>query len=724
MPTTIRSLLIVCTLLFAFNGGTLAQISQGGVPLEVISTKSSAKANIEMPRLSSLEIDAEIDAGQSSGNQLKPLHFAHAFEVSLKPGNLGQWYSTNAGYNVWKLTIRSQGALSLNLIFDQFELSKGARLFLYNDEEEYLGAYTSVNNKVSGKLAVSPLSGDKITVQYEIPEEFGTPNDFEIIRVNHDFLGITKSDRRPLGEAGACNVDVNCDVADNYHQLKNSVCRILVDGTELCSGTLINNTAEDGKPYVISAAHCYDAWDLAEVTVYTFNYESPYCAPLDGDPSNSISGAIMKATHDSLDFALVEMSVVPPPSYRPYYAGWSHSSILPDSTVSIHHPLGDIKKIAFDNNAPVKASFGTKYTANAFLNIKQWDQGVTEIGSSGGGLFNTKNQLVGTLTGGAALCGNPLNDYYASFAVYWDYRSDSTKQVKYWLDPINSGVSFMEAKQFNSGENLCDAFTNLTDNDEHANVRITQGGVFAGYWGGTNDVGITEVSERFSISGDESLQGVSLGVGKIVKKATLPSKIKVKVYSGNTLPESVIYSKELAMSDLVADAMNFIPFDEDVQPAGDFFVGFDLESVQAPDTFVLYQSLRESGDDNSFYFKLSETWTNFTDNDQGAMCNVMEVLACNYNDNPNDTPNIALPENVWIYPNPASTELTLESDQVITVETISVFNLIGQEINAPLLSVHANRVKLDMSGNTPGVYIVRFNYNDSFVSRKFSLVPY
>jgi len=714
--TGILSFLIINT------HNTFAQVSAGGYPLQVISTKSAVVKEEVMPTIKQSVIDSLTDENFSNKGNLKSLRFAVPFSVQLNPDNSGTWYTTSAGFNVWKLTIKSQGAQSLNLIFNDFQLPKGARLYLYNEQEEhYLGAYTSVNNKASGKFAVSPVIGDEITVQYEVPGKLGTPNSFEIVRVNHDFIGITKSDRRPMNVlAGSCNVDVNCDVADRYSELKNSVCRLIVDGTEICSGTLINNTAEDGKPYIISAAHCYDAWDLAETTVYVFNYESPYCAPLDGDPGNSISGAEMKATDAKLDFALVEMSLIPPPTYRPYYAGWSHSSILPDSTVSIHHPQGDIKKIAFDNNAPTKSDFTSDYTSQAFLKIARWDAGVTEIGSSGGGLFNTDGQLIGTLTGGLAICGNPVNDYFASLSVYWDYHSDTTKHVKYWLDPLNTNVSAIDGKQFNSGENLCGAFTNLNDNDEHANVKITSGGSFAGYWGGSNNVGITEILEKFNVAGNESLKGVSLGVGKIVKKAGGTSTITVKVYEGTDSPTSVIYSKNVNILTLAKDAMNYISFDQDVEPVGNFFVGFDISNVQAQDTFVLYQSLRNTGEENNFFYKRSGDWYNFETNDQGAMTNVMELIACNF-DQVTDTPIVDAPADVWLYPNPSNSILNIVSDQEIVVETISVFNVLGQEVKAPLLSVEENRVQIDLSGNTPGTYIVRFNYNDSFVTRKFSV---
>src|SRR5690606_7458064 len=122
------------------------------------------------------------------------------------------------------------------------------------------------------------------------------------------------NDRRPLGiSAGSCNVDFNCEVTGDWSDPGDAVCRIIVNGREICTGVLVNNTGGNKRPYVLSAAHCYDLPELAETSVFTFNYESPFCEPLDGDASNSVSGAEMRAFSDSLDFSLVEMSIVPPP---------------------------------------------------------------------------------------------------------------------------------------------------------------------------------------------------------------------------------------------------------------------------------------------------------------------------------------------------------------------------------------------------------------------------
>ena len=39
-----------------------------------------------------------------------------------------------------------------------------------------------------------------------------------------------------------------------------------------------------------------------------------------------------------------------PANYNPFFAGWDNSGDIPSSTVCIHHPSGDIKKIAFDDD--------------------------------------------------------------------------------------------------------------------------------------------------------------------------------------------------------------------------------------------------------------------------------------------------------------------------------------------------------------------------------------
>ncbi len=729
-----RIVLIIVFFVFILNETGVGQISQGGRPKTTSVLKSAGISVVEMPAVNNKQLEKQSIKNFNTSPQLKSFNFATTFDVSFTTQNSGEWSVADDGTQVWKLKIYSKGAKSINLIFDKFSLPDGARVFLFNEKESYyLGAFTSFNNKSSGKFAVSPVLGDELTVQYEIPAGYPKTESFEIKAVNHDFVGILKSDdRRPRDKlAGSCNIDVNCEIGSKWKDIKDAVCRLIVNGREICTGTLINNTAQDEKPYIISAAHCYDYWNYAETTIYAFNYESPYCAPLDGDPSNSISGAKMKARFDSLDFALAELSLVPPPEYRPYYAGWDRSGDLPDSSVTIHHPQGDIKKISFDYDAPQIDNFSTgsfTYTTNGFFKIVRWDGGVTEGGSSGGSLFNSKKKIIGTLTGGSATCFNPEKDYFERFDMSWDYKSDITKQLKHWLDPLNTGAEALDGERFYVDQDYCAAITHLNDDDTHRNVPIDDDGQFAGYWGGTNNIGITEFMEHFSGTGNEELQGVSFGVGKLVKQFASNSKITLKIYKGNSFPETEIHTKIIYISDLVEDAMNYIGFTSPVEADADFWVGFELSNMAEQDTFVVYQSLREPDLENYFFYKKDGVWLDFNEASNGmySMVNVFELVACNVGTISDSSGSYLLedPLEITIYPNPANDIFTLEAGQDISVDKVSVFNLLGKMVNVQYLNVQQRKVQIDLSGNVPGIYFVKYNNGKNFVTKKVSYVPW
>jgi hypothetical protein len=724
-----RFMLMLIAVFLISEKPAFTQISEGGKPRQPEMLKSNVIPVVEMPAILNSQLISKVKSDIQSKIRLKPLQFAHSFEVNLSPKNSGIWTTTKDGYAIWQLKIRSKTAKSINLIFDHFSLPNGARLFLYNENKsQILGAFTSRNNKSSGKFAVLPVAGEEITLQYELPEYIGNKNNFTIKKVNHDFTGILKYDeRRPLNKtAGSCNIDIKCPEGDEWADVKDAVCRIIVNGVEICSGTLINNTEENEKPYVISAAHCYDEWKFAETSVYTFNYESPYCAPLDGDPTHSISGAIMKAQFDSLDFALTELSVIPPPEYHPYYAGWDRQGNIPDSSVSIHHPQGDIKKIAWDSNSAEFSSFNSSYTPNGFTKILRWDGGVTENGSSGGALLNSEQNLIGTLTGGAATCSNPVRDYFSRFDMAWDFKNDSTKQLKYWLDPLSSGLNKLDGKRFDENENLCQTFTNLDEFDNHENIKLTTSGEFNGFWGGTNNAGITEISERFSITGEEELAGISIGVGKLEYNFANSSEITLKIYNGQDLPETLIYSEDIPISDFEEDAMTYIGLTESISPADTFFVAIELSNMLQQDTFAIYQSLREPEKENNFYFKQDDIWKSFkTSNlENYSISNVIEILACNVLKSVKDTFLVDDELEIIVYPNPTNSSFTVEAGKQIELNKLQVFNLLGKEIMVGFSDYQERKVKIDLSGNVPGVYFVRFNNGKGFVTRKISYVPW
>ena len=63
-------------------------------------------------------------------------------------------------------------------------------------------------------------------------------------------------DRGPFGNSGACNINVNCPEGATWATEKRSVALIVQGGFAACTGGMVNNTANDGTPYFLTANHC------------------------------------------------------------------------------------------------------------------------------------------------------------------------------------------------------------------------------------------------------------------------------------------------------------------------------------------------------------------------------------------------------------------------------------------------------------------------------------
>jgi lysyl endopeptidase len=720
----------VLILLFLLPIAATGQISRGGTPIQIqkLKTASSLTDLVVMPAIDNLKMRMLYNSADQ--NMLKPFRFAHSFEVSLNLNNSGTWYNTTE-VNVWQLRIRSSGAYSLNLIFDQYRLPENARLFLISENTgEIKGAYTSDNNSEKHLFAIEPVEGDDLLVQYEEPVGVPFRGELQIAKVAHDYVGIATKDHRPLGISGTCNVNANCDFANGTENIRDGVCRIIIAGTELCTGTMVNNTALDGAPYVLTANHCIKNETQAQSSIFLFNYESPYCASIDGDVSHSLSGSSLKASFDSLDFTLVRLNNVPPVNYRPYLVGWNHKNIAPSSSICIHHPLGDIKKISIDNDAAVTSKFISGYHPKGFWNVQQWEYGVTEQGSSGSPLFDQSKQLIGSLTGGSASCppGLPTNDYFEKFALAWDYRDESSKQLKTWLDPINSGVEKLDGMSLNSGKTLCSPVTNFKDSDTHSIIKISSGLTNKGYCSGTNSAGYTEFAEQFKFSKSCEVSGISLGIAKVKLTTTNSSSyINVQVYEGTDKPVKLLHTDKFYIKNLYSDAMNYFSFSAPVETTGNFFVSYDISNINEGDSLIVYMANRTDVT-NSFSLKNKDGWSTYdSQNPNGyGSALLVELIACNIDDATSiDTLKSDITE-ARFFPNPfsGSTTLYIETvDSIDSPEEVTVYDLLGKKQNISYTQSGLNKMGLNFTGERAGIYFIRLRSGGKNIIGKVAYLP-
>ena len=335
----------------------------------------------------------------------------------------GRWDDAD-GDAVWRLRITSPGARSLGLVFDAFELPAGGQVFLYDDgRARVLGSYTTANQGPSGKLAIEPLEGDAVTIEYVQPSwVLGAPR-LAVGQVIHDYVGLLQSDFLSGGaKSGACYIDVNCPEGMPYQDLKRSVVRAL-SGGHGCSAFLVNNTAGDGTPYLMTANHC----GPFTTAVVVFNYELPGCGTGTAPISQTVSGATLLANSPTFDSQLYRLAQAPPLSYRPYYAGWSLSSAPPPTpAVSISHPESLPKKIAL-------ASSGATLSGD-FWDVT-WNVGMAGNGSSGSPLFTGLGHVLGTTCCVSNfVCGRQTTQY-GRLSGFW-----SEANLGQWLDPSGTGA--------------------------------------------------------------------------------------------------------------------------------------------------------------------------------------------------------------------------------------------------------------------------------------------
>ncbi len=443
-----------------------AQISHGGQPLPLTATKSQTEdlfiTMLPFDLAEQLRLDSLEATDLRSG-----FRFAYKFMTDYTPENSGVRFILPDGTKVWRLGIRSEGALSLNIMFSKYHLPEGARVFLYNsDQSEVLGSFNHLNNSERAILPVAPIGGDELIVEYQEPAGVAFPGKLAIGEVNHGYRNFRVSEPQPDFTPFECMPVIACyqDSTTRYDAIERSVVLMIINGTTGCTGTLVNNTANDGKPYLLTASHCLnnqfqiknpDYEEVAGNIVCYFNYNSPQCSPVEpGRTDQTVASAHFRAVNELTDMALRELQDPPPADYRVYYAGWNAQDAGTAPYTCIHHPGGSLKRLNLAEGDVELTSYKIQvadFNENSHWKVARWATGCTAGGSSGSPLFDGDNRVIGGLTGGASSCLNPAEDFFFSIQKSWSEPADSSKQLKCWLDPVGVAAPVCAGMDPNEG---------------------------------------------------------------------------------------------------------------------------------------------------------------------------------------------------------------------------------------------------------------------------------
>ena len=385
------------------------------------------------------------DEAAKADSLAKPLRFASPVDMVLTTADAGTWEQAPNGGRVWRLRVHAPNATDLNFGLTRFRLAQGATLHIWSEEYDYVeGPYTAADVSHAGDLWTPVVPGERAVLELYEPAGAEQASELVIGRVGRGYRDLFRIDEATT-KADSCNIDVICPQGDPWRDEIRSVALISITGEGMCSATLIMDVPGSFVPYLLTAHHCQLRSSNASSLVVYWNYESPVCGLLDGGSlADNQTGSIYRAGRQDNDFCLVELEEDPDPSFNVYFAGFdARTSTVPQASVGIHHPQGDEKAITFNDDALTTGNgcIGTG-GVNSHWWIDDYEQGTTEVGSSGSGLWDPATHLVvGYLSGGEASCSNLSYDCYGKMSVGWDGASADSR-LKDWLDPGNTGTRF------------------------------------------------------------------------------------------------------------------------------------------------------------------------------------------------------------------------------------------------------------------------------------------
>ena len=452
-----------------YSDSLFSQVGEGGMPSSFVYQKMMRST----PSATHVPIHFNVDDLRETDTWLAreavPMPVSKLIPVDYNMENAGFHTVLPDGTDIWRLHLKAKDAIAIMLYYNDFYIPEGGRLFIYSpDQSQVLGAYTHQTHPSGGFFATEFIGGDELILEYVSSKLSDDRPRISIHDIGYGyntaalrtFCGMTT---RASGVGGDCEVNINCEEGDAWQNEKKGICHTIqrVAGIGyICTGSLMNNTAQDLSPLILTAVHCAynDSFttkasesDLLQWMFY-FNMERENCSNSSmSKVTKTIVGCkllVSTGLSGGSDGLLLLLNDTIPTHYDVYYNGWDINDANAFSGVCIHHPRGDYKKISTFDEPTKTYSYQDENIScdkNAHLNVifkaTPNGHGVTEGGSSGSPLFNENKLIIGTLTGGNSSCTAQRGlNIYGKLSYHWDkYKTDSM-HMDVWLDPLNTGV--------------------------------------------------------------------------------------------------------------------------------------------------------------------------------------------------------------------------------------------------------------------------------------------
>ncbi len=427
-------------------------------------------------------VDLEALIRQASGN---PNQFAVNVPHAVTTESAGRW-SANGGSQVWVYAVQIRGAVSLSFHAPRMQLPDSAMLTVRS-------AATTANYRGSdagrGDFWSRVQPGDTLEFTLEVSAVERPKVEFEITSFQAGFRGLSPQvpDHPLIARVRAqaagdpdtpCVQNYACNITPNNSPPAQATVALIVGNQYQCTGTLINNTAQDNTPYILTARHCqngkYGGGDpsaASSVTVY-WDALSSCGTPLGSVyyTPNSARQSGATTVVEQQDAWLIKLDASPVVDDA-QYAGFDAADAVVSGGYSIHHALGYNKQFTrwFGTALTYSSSnvLGSSFVSDLMDTVN--DLGATGPGSSGAALFTPADRLAGVLSLGKAHssvsgygscpAASPVapsasnwESSFVSFAAIWNSTADSTsstgsRTLRSVLDPASTGALSVDSMQ-------------------------------------------------------------------------------------------------------------------------------------------------------------------------------------------------------------------------------------------------------------------------------------
>ncbi len=379
-----------------------------------------------------------------------PTRIAHAIDHQIAASSHGRW-SSGPNLDYWEYELSVPGARFVAAHLDRLHLPPQARLWIGDLE------YTTRDIKASGVWSrLSP--GEVLVLRAQMPPTARPAFALSMRSVQAGFRARPAEPRSQQAPDGCTRWNYSCAAAAENRPASRAVIGYTVFNTGWCTGTLINNTRQDFRPLILTAAHCGEdlAAVLAAETVVVYWDAVAPCEEALPDAyvwaGATQAGGIHRSRVD--ESWLFELDAPPVSEAFPYWLGFDASDAQPtQATAQIHHSGASVKQFTAHDGPPTKDFlWGITPGSLAVLEVPAWSvysrAGRSPSGASGSSLLDSTWRTIGTHYGSDVACqvGGGREERYSfqRLAHGWDGNDQPGPPLRDFLDPDQTGQRVLD----------------------------------------------------------------------------------------------------------------------------------------------------------------------------------------------------------------------------------------------------------------------------------------